>query len=74
MSSKSHEALKYPEVFAALGRFIAQRHLQEVCMLEFEGGIIVTGSVMYDRGGDFGRHSETHIFSVEDLQKLVKGL
>ncbi len=64
--------VKYPETFAAIGRFIAKRKLEDVCVMEFEGGIIVTGSVFFDKGEGFGRSIETKTFSFAELQRLVK--
>jgi hypothetical protein len=40
--------------------------------MEFEGGMIVTGSRLYETGETLGRRTETHVFSVEDLRRLVK--
>ncbi len=66
------KSLKYPEVFAALGRYIDKRKLEDVCVLEFEGGVIVTGSSFFEKGEGFGRSIETKVFSFADLQRLVK--
>lgn len=64
--------IRYPETFAAIGQFIAKRKLEDVCVMEFEGGIIVTGSLFFDKGEGFGRSIETKIFSFAELQRMAK--
>lgn len=68
----SRPLIAYPETFAALGRFIAKRKMRDVCVMEFEGGMIVTGTVFYEKGEALGRSSETQVLSFADLQRLVK--
>jgi hypothetical protein len=63
---------RYPEVLAALGRFIAKNGMSDVCIMEFENGVIVTGSVLYETGEDMNRYIATHILSHSDLARLVK--
>ncbi len=67
------KTLPYPEVLHAIGKFIAKRGMGNVCVMEFEDGIIVTGTVLYDTGETMGRRTETHVLSSEDLQRMVKG-
>ena len=62
----------YPEVFAALGKFVAKKKLREVCVMEFEAGFIVTGSLFFDKGEGFGRTIETQVFSFDELRHMVK--
>ena len=64
--------LTYPNVLAALGRFIAKQQMTDVVLMEFENGIIVTGSIMYSTGETTSRYTKTHVFSAQDLQKLIK--
>lgn len=63
----------YPQVFAALGNFIAKSGLTEVCVMEFEQGIIVTGMRLYETGESYNRSIVTHVLSFDDLKRLVKG-
>ena len=72
MSVLGNAPLTYPNVLAALGRFITKQQMTDVCILEFENGIIVTGSVLYSTGETTSRYSKTQVFSAQDLQKLVK--
>lgn len=64
--------LAYPNVLAAVGRFIVREQMTDVCVLEFENGVIVTGSVLYSTGETTSRYVKTHVLSAQDLQKLVK--
>jgi hypothetical protein len=64
--------VKYPELFAALGRYIAKQGLANVCVMEFENGVIVTGSILYETGESMNRRIETKILSHDDLKRLVK--
>lgn len=73
MSPASKTALAYPEVFAAIGRFIAKKGISNVCTMEFENGVIVVGSALYETGEIFSRRTETHVLTNEDLKRLVKG-
>jgi hypothetical protein len=63
----------YPELLRAIGQFVAKRGINNVCVMEFENGVIVTGTVLYDTGETTRRRTETHVLSGEELQRLVKG-
>ncbi len=65
--------LQYPVVMEALGRFIVKQQLTNVCVLEFENGVIVTGSLLYPAGEGFKRRNVTQVFSDDDLRRLVRG-
>jgi hypothetical protein len=65
--------IPYPELLRAIGRFIVKRGITNVCVMEFEDGVIVTGTVLYETGETMGRRTETHVLSGEDLHRLVKG-
>lgn len=67
------KTLPYPEVLHAIGKFVTKRNITNVCVMEFEDGIIVTGTVLYNTGETMGRRTETHVLSSDDLQRLVKG-
>ncbi len=65
--------VRYSDAFTAIGRFVTQKHMTDVCVLEFEHGVIVSGSVIIVAGEHYNRHVETHVFSEQDLQKMIKG-
>lgn len=62
--------LNYPELFAALGKFIADKKLQDICLIEFEDGIIIAGSTIYETRSGTQRSQETFILSSQDLEKM----
>ncbi len=62
--------LHYPDLFTALGKFIAEKKIEDVCVMEFEDGIIIMGSVVYEAKGSFRRAQETFILSASDLEKM----
>ncbi len=72
MSRVGKLRIDYPKTFAALGRFIVKKDLNDVCVMEFENGIIVTGATLYETGEFLKRRTQTFVFSVEDLQRLAK--
>ena len=61
----------YPELFAALGKFIADKKLQDIFLMEFEDGIIIAGSILYETRGDTQRSQETFILSAQDLEQMI---
>ncbi len=65
--------LRYPDVLSSIGRLIAQKQLSDVCIVEFEQGVIVTGSVLYEAGESYNRRTETYVLSVDDLKRMEKG-
>ena len=73
MSPAKKTSIPYPELLHAIGQFVAKRGISNVCIMEFENGIIVTGTMLYETGETMGRRTETHVLSGDDLQRLVKG-
>lgn len=65
--------LNYPEIFAVLGKFITEKKLHDVCVMEFEDGIIVAGSVVYEGRETIRRAQETFVLSRQDLEKMSGG-
>lgn len=64
--------IKYPDALAALGRYIAKKGLSDVCLMEFESGFILLGSVLYETGESYGRRTEVQTFSFDELQQLIR--
>ena len=73
MNRTKRKSFPYPELLHAIGQFVAKRGISNICIMEFEDGVIVTGSLLYDTGETIGRRTETHVLSGEDLQRLLKG-
>lgn len=72
MSTLGNTQIEYPEAFAALGRFVAKEGITNVCVMEFERGVIVTGSKVYAAGESLKQYIATHVLSNDDLQQLIK--
>ncbi len=73
MSPLGSREIQYPEAMAAVGRFIAKHNLSNVCVMEFEKGVIITGSVLYESGESYQRRMEMHVLSEEELRRLIGG-
>ena len=73
MSSTSKTNLTYADIFAIVGKFIAKKGLSDVCVMEFEDGMVVVGSVSYETSEEWNRRTETHVLSYDDLKRLAKG-
>jgi hypothetical protein len=64
--------LPYADTLAAIGRMAAKKQLNDLCVMEFEEGVIVTGSVLYEAGESYNRRIETLVLSVDDIKRLIK--
>ncbi len=64
--------LDYPQLMTTVGRYIAKKNLCDVCVMEFEHGILIVGTVLYQTDEGTERHTETHALSIEELERLVK--
>jgi hypothetical protein len=73
MNPLNKASMVYPDLLAAIGRFIAKKGLANVCVMEFESGMIVIGTVLYETGETMNRRTETHVLSKDDLVRLMKG-
>ncbi len=72
MGALDRAQISYSDAFAALGRFVAKKSLSDVCVMEFEEGVLVVGAALYETGEVFGRRTETHVLSTDDLRRLIK--
>ncbi len=64
--------LKYPDALAALGRRIAKKGMTDVCLMEFESGFILLGSVLYETAESYGRRTEMQTFSFDELRQMIR--
>lgn len=71
MASGALADIKYPDLFAQIGKFVAEKNIKDVCVMEFEDGVIITGSVIYDTSVGYKRILETFVLSAQDLQKMI---
>ncbi len=63
--------IEYEDVLRALGYFIDQNNLSEICMVELREGILIRGiSKVANRSG-YQAISESFLFTNEDLERIV---
>ena len=65
---------EYEDVLRAIGRFIDENNLREVCIVELREGLLLRG-LQYTTtkgGGGFQTISETFLFTNEDIERLVE--
>ncbi len=72
MSNPAHAKIAYTDLFPALGKFITNKGLKDVCVMEFEGGIIVTGTIVYEVTGGFRRAIETYVMSPDEIRLMLE--
>lgn len=62
----------YEDVLRAIGFFVDQNNIKEVCIIELKEGILVRGvSYTAERSG-YQTISETFLFTNEDLEKILE--
>lgn len=66
------KGVSYTDLFTAVGKFIASKGLRDVCVMEFEEGIIVTGTVIYEVTAGFRRRQDTFVFAGDELRLLLE--
>lgn len=71
MANKALRGIHYTELFPALGKFIQDQELNDVVVMEFEEGIIITGTKIIDAREEYNHSIETHILSAQDLRALL---
>jgi hypothetical protein len=74
MAPARHSKLDYPKLMATVGHYIAKKKLSDVCVMEFEHGILIVGTALFEAHEDTGRRTETHVLSIEELERLAKGV
>lgn len=71
MPSQALKGISYAELFTALGKFIVSKQLKDVCVMEFEEGVIVTGTVIYEVTSGYRRRQDTFVFAGDELRLLL---
>ena len=63
----------YEDVLRAVGYFVDQNNIKEVCIIELKEGLLIRG-VRYttDRQAGYQTISETFLFTHEDLELLLE--
>jgi hypothetical protein len=71
--SPSRKQFDYVKALAAIGQFAIKQNMTDICVMEFEDGMILIGSIIYETGEILNRQTVSHVFSADDLQKMIKG-
>lgn len=66
--------LRYDLLLAALGRFAEEHRLNDLCILEFEEGVIIQGTTLVQTAEGYKRSAVTHVLSHNDLKEMVRKL
>lgn len=63
--------IPYEEVMQALGFFLDQQSLREICLIELNEGILVRGIKYSAERSGYQTISESFLFTHEDLERIV---
>ncbi len=63
----------YEKLLRAVGRFCEEQKLDEICLLEFEKGIVLQGLRVASTGDGYIRHMVSYTWSYEQLAQWAKG-
>ncbi|HET6261012.1 MAG TPA: hypothetical protein VFG99_02095 [Chloroflexia bacterium] len=63
--------MEYEDVFRAIGYFIDQNSMKEVCIIELQEGILVRGLRYTAERGGYHTISESFLFTNQDLENIV---
>ncbi|HET9494290.1 MAG TPA: hypothetical protein VFR15_08675 [Chloroflexia bacterium] len=63
---------EYEDVMRALGYFIDQNNLREVCIIELREGILLRGTSFTANRSGYQTLSESYIFTNDDLERIIE--
>jgi hypothetical protein len=63
---------EYEDVMRALGYFIDQNSLREICIVELKEGILLRGTSHTANRSGFLSMSESYLFTNEDLERIIE--
>ena len=72
MDKTGNYRFEYEDVMRALGYFIDQNNLREICIVELNEGILVRGTSHTANRTGFLSLSESYLFTNEDLERIVE--
>ncbi len=64
--------IEYEDVLRAIGYFIDQNNIKEVCIIELKEGLLVRGLVYAANRSGYQTMSESFLFTNEDLEKILE--
>jgi hypothetical protein len=63
--------IDYEDVMRALGHFIDEKNLREICLIELKEGMLLRGIRYTAEHGVYEMLSESFLFTNEDLERIV---
>jgi hypothetical protein len=63
--------IDYEDVMRALGYFIDQNNLSEICLIELREGFLLRGISRTVKPGGYQSISESFLFTNEDIERIV---
>ena len=63
--------IDYQDVMRALGYFIDQNNLSEICLIELREGFLLRGISRTVKPGGYQSISESFLFTNEDIERIV---
>jgi hypothetical protein len=63
--------IDYEDVMRALGYFIDQNNLSEICLVELREGFLLRGISRTVKGSGYQSISESYLFTNEDIERIV---
>ncbi len=64
--------LGYEKILRAIGHYCDQHRLDEVCLMEFDKGVVLQGFQVESTGEGYRRQITTHTLSYEQISDIVK--
>ena len=71
LDSTGSGRIEYEDVMRALGYFIDQNNLSEICLIELREGILLRGIAKISNRSGFQTLSESFLFTNEDIERIV---
>ena len=62
----------YEEVLRAIGHFIDQNNMKELCIIELKEGLLVRGLVYTAHRSGYQTISESFLFTNEDIERILE--
>jgi len=74
MSVFGMAGLSYSDVMQVLGRYIEDKKLKDVCLLEIEGGVVIQGIAVATTYEGYTTLLQTYTLNREEISRLMKGV
>ena len=72
MDQTGTHRFEYEDVMRALGYFIDQNNLREVCLVELREGILLRGTSFTANRSGYQTLSESYLFTNDDLERIIE--